>query len=210
MNNGDHLGSDRLLVVLVRHAEAGTPEAFSRHRPQRPDHERPLTAGGREQAQLLAEVLAAIGPRPTRVFSSTYRRALQTAEPLARSAGLPLESMIDDRTIFDPPLSPERLRAALFDAAATTMRARSDPASSLRLRSGFFVFGHEPDLSRVLETWLCEGRREARGVLPFDKATAAIVDLPREPSRSRGQVNARLHAILPLGLLESLVERIGT
>lgn len=207
VGGGASLHGDRVLVVFVRHAEAGTPEAFLRHRPQRADSERPLTAGGREQAQWLAESLAAMGPRPVRVFSSTYKRALQTAEPLARSAGLPVETTIDDVAVFDPPLSPERLRQALLGVAAGTPRVRgiNGADESMRFRNALFVFGHEPDLSAVLEAWLCEGRRAARGVMALDKGTAVFVELAIAP---RAVPAAQLLAVLPLALTEALVERI--
>lgn len=225
VQNETDRASDRVLVVLVRHAEAGTPEAFARHRPQRTDSERPLTAGGREQAQWLAESLAAMGPRPVRIFSSTYKRALQTAEPLARSAGLSVETDLPDDVVavdpdvaqpkpFDPPLHPERLRRTLLAVAAQTPKLRLDAGSggSLRFRHGLFVFGHEPDLSTVLEAWLCEARRAARGVLALDKGTAAIVELSLSPRASQtrdcSRVGARLVAMVPLALTEALVEKI--
>ncbi len=70
-------------VFVVRHAKAG-----SRHRHDGPDVERPLTKPGRRQAQALATVLAPADPR--RLWTSPYRRCVQTLEPLAARLGRPL------------------------------------------------------------------------------------------------------------------------
>ena len=77
--------SPRLLVV--RHGTAG-----SRSRWTGPDHLRPLDRKGRRQAEGL--VIAWTGaklPRVQQVLSSPYLRCVQTVEPLAGRAGLPVE-----------------------------------------------------------------------------------------------------------------------
>jgi 2,3-bisphosphoglycerate-dependent phosphoglycerate mutase len=68
-------------VVLVRHAQAVVRTADG---PEEPD--RPLTAEGRRQALGLVETLSGLGP--VAVWSSPYRRAVQTVEPTARALGL--------------------------------------------------------------------------------------------------------------------------
>ena len=69
-------------LYLVRHCQTSgqAPEA-------------PLTEEGLAQAERLADFLAPLGP--DRIVSSPYRRAVQSAEPLAARLGLPIE--IDER-----------------------------------------------------------------------------------------------------------------
>jgi 2,3-bisphosphoglycerate-dependent phosphoglycerate mutase len=63
---------------LIRHAQAD----FSL------DEQRPLSAGGQADAQRVAQLL---GEYPvTRIYSSPFRRALQTITPLAKKLGLPV------------------------------------------------------------------------------------------------------------------------
>jgi phosphohistidine phosphatase len=64
-------------LVLVRHAEAA---------PGEPDELRALTPEGREQARALADALAR--ERPDAVLTSPLLRARQTADTIARAAGL--------------------------------------------------------------------------------------------------------------------------
>ena len=87
-----------MLVFLVRHAEA---------EPGRPDELRPLTEGGRESAQLLAELLA--DRRPDAVVSSPLLRARATAEAIAAAAGV--EAATDEG--LRPGATVESLRAAV-------------------------------------------------------------------------------------------------
>lgn len=72
-------------VVLVRHAlsvprTADGPDEFAR----------PLAPDGLRQALDLVDALAE--PRPAAVWSSPYRRAVQTVEPTAQALGLPVRT----------------------------------------------------------------------------------------------------------------------
>ncbi|WP_086829884.1 histidine phosphatase family protein [Allokutzneria sp. NRRL B-24872] len=81
-------------LVLVRHAESEIP------RPGGPDeYHRPLSATGLVQADDL------VLTRPTRVVSSPYLRAVQTVAPLARAAGLPVDTVHELRE-WDSGLEP--------------------------------------------------------------------------------------------------------
>ena len=64
-------------LFVVRHAEAA---------PGEPDELRPLTAGGRAVARELGETLAR--EQPDAVLSSPLLRARETAEQVARAAGV--------------------------------------------------------------------------------------------------------------------------
>jgi len=71
-------------VFLVRHAKAGDREKWNQ-----PDHLRPLTEPGREQADALVDQLADFAIE--RVVSSRYVRCVQTVEPLAAARGVTVE-----------------------------------------------------------------------------------------------------------------------
>ncbi|MEB3816399.1 MAG: histidine phosphatase family protein [Desulfurococcales archaeon] len=71
-----------MIVGVMRHARA-EPKS-----PGLPDSERRLTEEGRRQAESIARLLPW---RPSRIVSSPYRRALETAEVIARETGAPLE-----------------------------------------------------------------------------------------------------------------------
>lgn len=73
-----------MLLLVVRHAQAGSRDAW-----QGDDAVRPLTGEGVEQAAGLADLLAPYGAR--RVVSSPRVRCVQTVQPFARRTGLPVE-----------------------------------------------------------------------------------------------------------------------
>ncbi len=75
-------------TFLVRHAKAGS----RRHWPG-DDRERPLSIAGRKQAEAIADRLAQEGV--TGLWSSPYRRCIETLEPLAERVGLGVK--LDDR-----------------------------------------------------------------------------------------------------------------
>jgi 8-oxo-dGTP diphosphatase len=76
------------VAVLVRHGYAGERDEWDG-----PDAERPLDEHGRQQAERLADVLAAFAPRmgPGSLRSATPDRCRQTVAPLAERLGLPIE-----------------------------------------------------------------------------------------------------------------------
>lgn len=73
-----------MAVYVVRHARAGTRPATDR-----PDEERPLTAGGWRQAVQIADTLEHVGIK--RILTSRYTRCVETVEPLAARIGVPPE-----------------------------------------------------------------------------------------------------------------------
>jgi broad specificity phosphatase PhoE len=104
----------RLDVLLVRHAEPippGSPGWEER------DDDRPLTEAGRQAALELADELEPYVI--TRVYSSPYRRAMETVEPTAERRGLPVTVLPDlrERRLMTPPREDwmEVLRAAWDD-----------------------------------------------------------------------------------------------
>ena len=106
-------------LVIVRHAEAAAGE---------PDELRPLTPEGRESARALGEQLAAEGVRPDAVLSSPLLRARETAQELARPAGLEAEP--DER--LAPGATAESVKAAAAEHGETVV-----------------VVAHQPDCSKI-------------------------------------------------------------
>ena len=72
-------------ILLVRHAHADWC----------PDEMRPLSSVGRVEARTLCDRLAA--ERPRAIYSSPYRRALETVEPLSKRLGLTINVLEDLR-----------------------------------------------------------------------------------------------------------------
>ncbi|MBV8075976.1 MAG: histidine phosphatase family protein [Planctomycetaceae bacterium] len=68
-------------VLLLRHAETSAPDRF-----HGAESDVGLGERGRRQAEAVAEILAAEGPDA--LYSSAMRRALETAAPIGRAAGL--------------------------------------------------------------------------------------------------------------------------
>ena len=106
-------------VYLVRHAEA---------EPGHPDDLRALTAAGRDAARALGDRLAAEGVRPDAVLSSPLLRARETAEAIARAAGLTAET--DER--LAPGAGAADLRSAVAGRGDTVV-----------------VVGHQPDCGLI-------------------------------------------------------------
>jgi phosphohistidine phosphatase SixA len=107
-------------LFLVRHAEAA---------PGDPDELRPLTPAGRAVARDLGERLAP--EHPDAVVSSPLLRARETAEQIARVAGLTAEA--DDR--LAPGATAEDLQAAVAERGDTVV-----------------AVGHQPDCSAIVLT----------------------------------------------------------
>lgn len=102
-------------LILIRHAES----EGNRDRCFTPHPEIPLTGRGREQAEVAATVLAQRFA-PSRIVSSPFLRARQTAEILAAGLGLRVEIAADLR---------ERSYGELAGSPYATPRIGYDPAS---------------------------------------------------------------------------------
>ncbi len=70
-------------VLLLRHAETAAPHLF-----HGAESDIGLSERGRQQAEAIGPILAA--ERPVVVVSSAMRRAVETAEPIARACGVEL------------------------------------------------------------------------------------------------------------------------
>ncbi|MEW5992624.1 MAG: histidine phosphatase family protein [Chloroflexota bacterium] len=110
-------------LLLVRHADAGDPLAWSG-----PDADRPLSRKGQKQAERLAAMLRGLRAAPDTLVSSPKARAAQTAEILGAALGLELR--LHDG--LGGPLDLEVLAAILAD--------NGDPHRPI-------LVGHDPDFS---------------------------------------------------------------
>lgn len=115
-----------MILHLLRHADAGDPEAW-----QGPDAARPLSDKGRKQSKRLGEHLARIEFPAEAFITSPKLRAAETAEIVA--AHLKAKVTVDAR--LAGPFEIEDLEAILRDAG--------DHERAV-------VVGHDPDFSEVL------------------------------------------------------------
>lgn len=136
-------------LLLLRHAHAGDPMAWTKS-----DDIRPLSKRGRDQAARMAAFLLAAGVRPDVIVSSPRTRAVQTAEPVADLLGLDVR--IDAR--LGEPLGLAEVEALLVDLG--------DPERPM-------LVGHDPDFTSLVAVL-----SHAPSV-PVRKGALVRVDVPR-------------------------------
>ena len=149
-------GGDGLQLFLLRHADAGDPEAWSGA-----DAERPLSAKGEGQAERLATFLHGARFSVDAVVSSPKVRARRTAEIVADGIGATVR--LDDRLAGG--VTASAVDAVLRDAG-TPRRA--------------MIVGHDPDFSDLLATLV-----GAAG-LTMKKGAFARVDVRGRVADGRG------------------------
>lgn len=137
----------KLSLHLLRHADAGDPEAW-----QGDDAARPLSEKGVAQAENVGRHLATVGFQPDAIVSSPKLRALQTAELVGRAVGLGVT--VDDR--LAGPLTPSIVEKIVEAAGAGTRPV---------------LVGHDPDFSELLAELVDAPK------LPLKKGAIARVDL---------------------------------
>jgi len=126
-----------MLLHLLRHADAGDPNAW-----QGPDAIRPLSAKGRRQSKRLGDHLAAIGFATDAIVTSPKVRAEQTADLVGERLGASVT--VDDR--LGGGFDLETLDELLTDVG--------DPERII-------VVGHDPDFSETLSA-LCGPQLEMK------------------------------------------------
>jgi phosphohistidine phosphatase len=117
-------------IHLLRHADAGDPEAWSGN-----DTQRPLSAKGRSQSDRLGAFLASVSFKPDQIVSSPRVRAAQTAEIVAEHLGMKVR--LDDR--LGEALGIGQLESLIADLGATRP----------------LLVGHDPDFTMLVEA-LCD------------------------------------------------------
>ena len=117
--------ADRTELLLLRHADAGVPETWTR-----PDAERPLSPKGHRQAARTAAWLKSIDHRPDAIISSPKIRAAETAAAVAEAFGL---------TVVEDP----RLAGALdVRTIGEILHDAGEPRRAM-------LVGHDPDFSEL-------------------------------------------------------------
>ena len=155
MHDGTAHG-ERTELYLIRHADAGDPEAWTGS-----DDVRPLSGKGEKQAKRLGRFLAELGFRPDAVITSPKTRARQTAEIVADSLGV--EIAIDERLAGG--VDVVAIEAILFDAG--------EPQRPV-------IVGHDPDLSE-LTSWIA-----GAGPIALKKGALVRIDTIRPISQASG------------------------
>lgn len=132
-------------LLLLRHATAGKSARGS-------DHDRPLTAAGREQATAMTAAVAAHDP--DLVVCSSARRALETAACIGLAA-----AAVPERDLY------------LASAAQLLTRLRQVPDTTGRV----LVVGHNPGLAQLAAALDDDPRLRAG----FPPATLAVFGVGR-------------------------------
>ncbi len=115
-------------LFILRHAEAGKSlQARAR------DAERPLTAGGKEEIELVARALSRLKIRPDHIISSPLKRSAETAALAAKAL-----KMRDKVETWDE-LKPEGSRQEFYKRL-----------SKLKRESTVLCVGHEPYLTHMV------------------------------------------------------------
>ena len=136
-----------MALFLVRHAKAGSRSGWVG-----PDEARPLSKGGREQAENMTRTLA---ERPVRrILSSPYTRCVETVRPLATKLGLPVEEL--EALAEGGPSGPVlELLASLPDDSVLCSHGDIIPAVIDALQARGMALEGEPDY-RKGATWVIE------------------------------------------------------
>jgi phosphohistidine phosphatase len=147
---------ERTELYLIRHADAGDPEAWTGS-----DDVRPLSGKGEKQAKRLGRFLAELGFRPDAVITSPKTRARHTAEIVADALGV--EIALDERLAGG--VDVVAIEAILFDAG--------EPERPV-------LVGHDPDLSE-LTSWIA-----GAGPIALKKGALVRIDTIRPISNASG------------------------
>src|SRR5256885_7089927 len=91
-------------LLVVRHADAGDQREFAQQT-GKPDDQRPLSTKGHQQMTAVAEALLALVPECTRVVSSPYVRAVQTADYVRSAYDIEKEITTE---MLEPDATPEQ------------------------------------------------------------------------------------------------------
>jgi len=114
-------------LFLVRHAKSSWDDAALA------DKDRPLNDRGKRDAPKVGERLASAGAKPDLILSSPAKRALTTAEIIARKLGYKRKNIVVD----------DRLYAVEAEVLLAVIRQLDDGAECVML------FGHNPELTEL-------------------------------------------------------------
>jgi phosphohistidine phosphatase len=152
-------------VLVVRHGIALDREDASSQGML--DRDRPLTLRGKKRMKRAARGLSRIAPGVVSLFSSPYRRAVETAELVEREYS-DLEHAETGALVPDSP--PEELAHFLAESSAEPLVA---------------VVGHEPQLSTFVG-YCVTG--ESRSMLTLGKGGACLLSFDDAPGPALGRL----------------------
>lgn len=133
------------------------------------DAERPLTERGRHHAHGLGRLLRAMGLVVDPIVSSPFVRAMQTAALVSREFGGNLEPLA--LSILAPGAGPEELLRAGVNYPP-------------RKHAWLLAAMHEPDVSHILGSLLCDGKTLPLTVLPGD-CFGLVISVAKSESRAQ-------------------------
>lgn len=146
-----------MTLYLVRHAQAGRRSDFDGFN----DSLRPLTAEGRHQAAALVGVLADLGV--TSVYSSPYRRCVQSAAPLASHLGV---STVETASLEEGPADRAIDLARSLASENAAFFSHGDIIPSMLdhfVHTDELVLGAEARCQKA-STWILEPAKDSPGV----------------------------------------------
>lgn len=147
-------------VILFRHGIA-----HDRADPNcPPEAERELTEEGRKKTRKSAKGLQHMGVAPSRILTSPYLRAKQTADVVAEVLGVPA-AMITTTEALLPEAAPFAIFHSLYAFHASDTE--------------ILCVGHSPNLDRVLALALTGNRAPVTSLKKSGAARLEVEDLPR-------------------------------
>ncbi len=133
-------------LFLLRHAKSSWDD------PQLSDYERPLNDRGRRTAPFMGKLMQEKGLAPDVIFSSTAKRAWQTAELLKQAAEFKSEIVFDER---------------IYEASPGSLQ---QVVSEIDGHNSAMLVGHNPGIESFI-------RFLTGDVEPMPTAALAVIDL---------------------------------
>jgi phosphohistidine phosphatase len=155
---------------LLRHAAAEDRAPSGR------DRDRELTEDGLRRATQVGRALARLEPEISAIWSSPFRRAMQTAGEAAR--GLHFQDSIHETESLAPERDPREIL---------------DELDGSDVSGGVLIVGHQPHLGALLGRLVVSGGAE----IPLQKGSVARIE-------RTGRRAGTLRALLPPAVLERL------
>lgn len=154
-------------LYILRHGEAGKKLPSGNK-----DSERPLTVTGEQEVEEVAESLSDLGLKFDAIISSPLKRALQTAEIVAKV--LKAKKKIE---LWDE-LKPESSHSDFYKRL-----------SQVKRESSVLVVGHEPFLSSMIgDLVFSGGNNSAQGRIVLKKSGLAKVAVTSFQPRAQGEL----------------------
>lgn len=127
------------ILYLIRHGASDFDSREFSVTPRGRQWDPPLSAIGRDQAELLSKRLLSMKPQPTAVYSSPMRRARETVEPYAEAAGVDV--------VFDDDLAEGYVGE--WEGKPFEEILASDERLLQRVRNQEPIYGHAPGVEGI-------------------------------------------------------------